>query len=227
MKLFRGTTQAPPQGSAAPAAARRLSRKSSGMGELAKTLNSEETICVLDLGSTSPANIRYCTERGHKIYSEDLLEASTDPSLAIKDSSGNTVLDSKRFVAENLVYPPSHFDVVLCWNLADYLDESLVKPVMERLWSLMKPGGVLLAFFHTKEAGPDAPCYRFHIVGTDTLEMQHIEPRNDGRKGSGANSGFRLQRVFNNRHIENLFRDFGSIKFFLARDNVREVLVVR
>jgi SAM-dependent methyltransferase len=197
------------------------------MGELAKTLNSEETICVLDLGSTSPANIRYCTERGHRIYSEDLLEASTEPSLAIKDSSGNTVLDGKRFVAENLVYPAAHFDVVLCWNLADYLDESLVEPVMERLWSLMKPGGVLLAFFHTKEAGPDAPCYRFHIVSPDTLEMQHIEPRKEGRNGSAANHGFRLQRVFNNRHIENLFRDFASIKFFLARDNVREVLVVR
>jgi hypothetical protein len=39
--------------------------------------------------------------------------------------------------------------------------------------------------------------------------------------------GFQLQRVFNNRHIENLFHDFASIKFFLARDNIREVLVVR
>ena len=83
------------------------------------------------------------------------------------------------------------------------------------------------AFFHTKEAGPDAPCYRFHIVSPDTLEMQHIEPRKEGRNGNAANHGFRLQRVFNNRHIENLFRDFASIKFFLARDNVREVLVVR
>src|SRR5205085_5446327 len=184
-------------GAITSAAARSLNRKSSGMGELAKTLNSEETICVLDLGSTSPANIRYCTERGHRIYSEDLLEASTEQSLAIKDSSGNTVLDGKRFVAENLVYPAAHFDVVLCWNLADYLDESLVKPVMERLWSLMKPGGVLLAFFHTKEAGPDAPCYRFHIVSPDTLEMQHIEPRKEGRNVNAANHGFRLQRVFN------------------------------
>jgi len=229
MKIFRGTTQAPPQGStaSASASAKRLTRKSSGLGELAKRLSSEEAVCILDLGSTSPANIRYCTERGHKIYSEDLLESSTDPSLAIKDSSGNTVLDSKRFVAENLVYPPAHFDVVLCWNLADYLDESLVKPVMERLWSLMKPGGVLLAFFHTKEAGPDAPCYRYHIVGPDILEMQHIEARRDAPKASASNPGFRLQRVFNNRHIENLFRDFGSIKFFLARDNVREVLVNR
>ena len=84
---------------------------------------------------------------------------------------------------------------------------------------------MLLAFFHTQEAGPDAPCYRYHIVGGDVLEMQHIA-RGDGKKG-GAASKFRLQRVFNNRNIENLFRDFASIKFFLARDNVREVLVVR
>jgi hypothetical protein len=57
------------------------------------------------------------------------------------------------------------------------------------------------------------------------LEMQHIEMRRDARKGE--HSGFHLQRVFNNRHIENLFRDFTSIQFFLARDNIREVLVVR
>jgi hypothetical protein len=91
---------------------------------------------------------------------------------------------------------------------------------------------VLLAFFHTRDAGPDAPCYRYHIVGNDMLEMQPIIPlREVGHGHGGAHSavsgGFRLQRVFNNRHIENLFRDFNSIKFFLARDNVREVLVVR
>ena len=54
-------------------------RRSSGLAELTKLLGSEETLCVLDLGSTSAANIRYLTERGHKIYSEDLLDASADP----------------------------------------------------------------------------------------------------------------------------------------------------
>ncbi len=232
MKLFRGSSGDP--GGPAPAqATKRLTRRSSGLAELAKVLESEETLCVLDLGNTSPANIRYFTERSHKIYSEDLLVASTDRSLLTKDEHGAAVLDGKRFLAENLVYPAALFDVVLCWNLADYMDESLVKPVVGRLWSLLKPGGMLLAFFHTREAGPDAPCYRYHIVGTDTLEMQHIEPRREVRKGptgiahTAITGGFRLQRVFNNRHIENLFRDFASIKFFLARDNVREVLVVR
>ena len=35
------------------------------------------------------------------------------------------------------------------------------------------------------------------------------------------------EQVFNNRSLEKLFHDFDSLKFFLARDNVREVLVVR
>jgi SAM-dependent methyltransferase len=210
-------------------AGERLNRRSSGLRELARLLQSEEPLCVLDLGSTSAANIRYLTERGHKTYSEDLLEASTDPELVTKAEDGQRVLDHKHFFSENLAYSTAQFDLVLCWNLADYLDETLVKPVVARLWSVMKPGAVLLAFFHTREAGPDAPCYRYHIVSPDILEMQHVRSQRDLRKrpAGGGERSFRLQRVFNNRHIENLFRDFTSIKFFLTRDNVREVLVVR
>jgi hypothetical protein len=231
MKLFRGSTD--PGQSRVAAKVARLNRRSSGLAELAKLLNSEASLCVLDLGYTSPSNIRYFTERGHKIYSEDLLVASTDPALLTKDEAGNSVPDEKQFLAANLVYPNAQFDLVLCWNMADYMEEALVKPIVGRLWSLMKPGAMLLAFFHTKEAGPDAPCYRYHVVGTDMLEMQPIDPSREGRRSptgavhNVANTHFRLQRVFNNRHIENLFRDFASIKFFLARDNVREVLVVR
>ena len=231
MRFFRSSSGPSSTISDQPPA--RLTRRSSGLGELAKLMASEEPLCILDLGYTSAANIRYLTERGHKIYSEDLLEASTDAELVTKDEQGNNVLDSKKFLDENLKFTNTQFDIVLCWNLADYMDESLVKPVVARLWSMIKPGGQLLAFFHTREAGPDAPCYRFHIVGPDTLEMQPIEPRREVRRGpTGAihtslNSNSPLQRVFNNRHIENLFRDFASIKFFLARDNVREVLVVR
>jgi SAM-dependent methyltransferase len=184
----------------------------------------------LDIGATSATNIRLFTERGHRIYSEDLLEASTDPALRSHDEQGLPVLDSKKFFEENLAYATGQFDVVFCWNLADYMDESLVKPVVARLWTVMKPGGMLLAFFHTREAGPDAPCFRYHISGKDTLEMQAISTKQGQRKESVNAAGtkpFTLQRVFNNRHIENLFRDFGSIKFFLSRDNIREVLVVR
>ena len=230
MKLFRGSSgpeTIPAQGS------QKLTRRSSGLGELSRTWQSAEGICILDLGSTSATNIRHFTERGHRIYSEDLLTASTDPELITTDETGATGLDSRKFLADNLIYPAAHFDVVLCWNLPDYLDESLVKPVVGRLWSVLKPGGMLLAFFHTRDAGPDSPCHRFHIVGDDTLEMKKIVLRREARRvptgaaQTATTDAFQLQRVFNNRHIENLFRDFASIKFFLARDNIREVLVVR
>jgi SAM-dependent methyltransferase len=228
MKLFRGTPPGPERPIRPGTGKQQLTRRSSGLAELSRHFRPEEPLCILDIGATSAANIRYFTERGQKIYSEDLLVASTDPELMTKDEEGRAILDCKRFLAENLTYPGGQFDVVLCWNLADYLDETLVKPVIARLWSTLRPGGLLLAFFHTHEAGPDSPCYRYHIVDQDTLEMNDIEMRHDARKGPvGNHRGFRLQRVFNNRHIENLFRDFASIKFFLTRDNIREVLVVR
>lgn len=193
------------------------------MAEVSRLLKSEDPMCVLDIGATSASNIRFFTERGHRIYSQDLLESSTDAAFTIKDEHGNASLDSKKFIEENLPYPNAQFDLVFCWNLADYMDESLVKPVVARLWSMMKPGALLLAFFHTREAGPDAPYYRYHITGTDVLEMHALNAKGNHRK----QHAFTLQRVFNNRHIENLFRDYASIKFFLSRDNIREVLVVR
>jgi hypothetical protein len=222
MKIFRSS----PNQTTVPEAPQKLSRRSSGVGEISRVLNSQDGLCVLDVGATSANNSRFLTGQGHKYYSEDLLRASLDPALRTEDDSGNPVVDSKKFLSENLVYPNGNFDIVLCWNLADYMEESLVKPTIDRFWSQMKAGGLLLAFFHTRDAGPDSACYRYHVSGTDVLEMQEVRFAPPGRPSSEKQSP-RLQRVFNNRHIENLFRDFASIKFFLARDNIREVLVVR
>jgi SAM-dependent methyltransferase len=222
MKFFRNSSNQATD----PAAAQKLTRRSSGMGEVSRLLNSQEALCILDMGATSASNISFFTGKGHKNYSEDLLRSSLDPALRIQDSEGNSVVDSKKFLDENLVYGNAQFDVVLCWNLPDYMEESLVKPTIDRLWSVMKPGGFLLAFFHTRDAGPDSTCYRYHVTDTDLLEMQEVKFAPPGRPASEKQSP-RLQRVFNNRHIENLFRDFASIKFFLARDAIREVLVVR
>jgi len=207
------------RGSAAPATATvelplHVARRSSGLKEFTRALAGQEGLRILDLGATSAINITRLTQFGHKVYTEDVLSASGDPGLIIATENGKPMYDVPRFLAENLQLERELLDAVLCWDIPDYMPEPFVKPMVERFHSIMKPGGILLAFFHTRDAGPDAPCYRYHVTGEDTLDLQR-GPR------------FRLQRVFNNRHIENLFRDFASLKFFLARDNVREVLVVR
>jgi SAM-dependent methyltransferase len=188
-----------------------------------RTVSGQEELCFLDLGSTSASNISVLTERGSKIYTEDLLSAASDPDMMTVGEDGNKTIDVDRFMKENLAFRGQILDAVLFWDVADYLPEPLVKPVIEKIFCAMKPGGVLLAFFHTKDAGPDSPYSRYHFVGEDALDLHPVMVRN----GGGSPSLVKLQRVFNNRHIENLFRDFSSLKFFLARDNIREVLVVR
>lgn len=182
---------------------------------------------MLDLGPTSPPNIAYFTGLGYRIYQEDVLLASRDSSLLVPGEDGRPAMDATRFIAENLVYEKEWFDAVLCWDTPDYLHADLVKPVVERIHRILKPHGLLLGFFHTKDAGADAPYHRYHIDGHDTLALQRIPAPLPGQKESGPYHHFPLQRVFNNRHIENLFHDYASIKFFLGRDNIREVLVVR
>src|SRR5512146_548435 len=220
MRFLRGAGPAPV--AAGSSAQPRVTRRSSGLNELMRDIARQQSLCILDLGPTSPTNIAHLTSLGHKVYNEDLLSASTNAAYAGRTEDGKPTVDVARFVGENLTYDKELFDAVLCWDVADYLNEALVKPVIERLHSTIKPGGVILAFFHTRDAGPDAPYYRYHIAGNASLSLQPVTARDNVRMPL-----FRLQRIFNNRHIENLFRDYASLKFFLARDNVREVLVVR
>jgi SAM-dependent methyltransferase len=213
LKFFRGSEDISVRGVGAGAKASRPSRRSSGLQEFTRLINTGEVLTILDLGPTSAANITYLTGLGHNLHSEDVLEASADPVYQTTGADGASALDVERFFKENLTFGKNKFDAALCWDIADYLPEALVKPLVDRLHTALKPGGMVLGFFHTRDAGPNAPYCRYHISGRDTLDMQAVPH-------------FRLQRVFNNRQIENLFQNYKSLKFFLARDFIREVLVV-
>ncbi len=189
-------------------------RRSTGFNEFIRAISREHGLKVLDLGSTSPANITFMTGLGHRFHQGDVLRLANDKSLVVPNGDGKTTLDVERFLRESLDFARDDFDAVMFWDLADFLPESLLAPVIERIHYAMKPGGIMLAFFHTKDVGADAPFYRYNIVAKDTLELQPVR-------------GFRLQRVFHNRQVENLFRDYSSIKFFLGRDNIREMLILR
>src|SRR5215469_5582406 len=214
MRWFGSSGDVQPKPADKTRAAQRTSRRSTGFAAFTRALRDYERVAVLDLGPTSAANIGFLTELGGRVYNEDILRASRDPVYTVRQEDGSQTLDAEKFFSENLNLPEHLLDAILCWDVPDYLHEALVKPMVERIHKILKPGGIMLAFFHTKDAGPDSPYCRYHIVNGDLLEL---EPRPD----------FRLQRIFNNRHIENLFKDFASKKFFLARDNIREVLVVR
>ena len=192
-----------------------IPRRSTGFHQFTRAILRPDGQKILDLGPTSSSNINFITGLGHRAYNEDVLMAANDSRLAIAGpEEGSTTIDVERFLAEDLQYDAESFDGVLFWDICDYLPEPLVKPVVERIYRITKPRGALLAFFHTRDAGAEAPYYRYHIKNEESLELQQ-------------GPHFPLQRVFQNRHVENLFHDYNSIKFFLGKENIREVLLVR
>jgi hypothetical protein len=198
----------------------RTTRRCTALGDFMRSLRplgigvEDEKLRILDLGPTSPANISFLTGIGLHVYSEDVLRAAREPQYKTLDENGSERIDIDRFFRENLNYAQGKFDAILAWDVLDYLPEALVVPLVERIAYVLRSHGALLAFFHTKDAGSDLPYHRYRLVQPDTVEL---DPRQD----------IRLQRIFQNRHIENMFRDFASRKFFLGRDNLREVILVR
>jgi hypothetical protein len=179
-------------------------RRSNGLREFFSHLAGSTGLRVLDLGAPSQANVNFITGLGHRIYQDDLLR---DVSRQDFTPAG--------FLERTLDYPAGLFDGVLCWDLFDVLpDPTLAQPIADRLAEITRTGGGLLMFFHTAEPATAVTAFRSQISGPDALDLT-------------ARGSYKLKRPYNNRNIENLFRGFHGLKFFLAKDGLREVLVVR
>lgn len=196
-----------------------MSRHSSGWRELLKHLQTNESLRVLDIGPTSSTNINFITGLGHSIYMANLVEDASKPEwMSVAVPGEAPVFDVERFLKTNLNFSGRTFDVVIFWDTLDYLPESLVVPLLTQLQQAMRPGGLLLAFFHSKSAtaatSADASFYRYHLTPDDTVDMK--------RAGS-----YPIRNIYNSRQIEKLLEAFASFRFFLAKDNMREVIAVR
>ncbi len=211
-KLFGGGDR---QGGARGGGAERTTRHSSGWAEMLKYLRSHESLRVLDIGPTSSTNINFITGLGHSIYMANLVEEASRPEwMAVPSPGEPATFDVDRFLAANLNFSGRTFDAVIFWDTADYLPDTLVAAMFARIHEAMQPGGRLLAFSHTKATGGETAFFRYHLTETETVEMQ-------------PGGSYPLRQVFNNRQIENFLQAFGSFRFFLAKDNLREVLATR
>ncbi|MBK5294456.1 MAG: class I SAM-dependent methyltransferase [Acidobacteriia bacterium] len=190
-------------------------RNSHGLEQFFSTLGPQPGQRVLDLGEFTQANVTYITSLGHRLYSEDLQQTldqtfgKGDPALAQSDPR-----HVQQFLDQVLQFPEEHFDAVLVWDTLERLSRPILDVVMERLFLVLRPEAPLLACFHAESREDSLPCYGFRIADGKSLQM-----RAKGRR--------KLAQSFNNRGIEKLFERFHSIKFFLTRDLLREVIVRR
>lgn len=189
-------------------------RPSRGWAEVLAFLKASDSLRVLDFGTTSPANINFLTSLGHSVYMANVVQDANKPEWKVTSADGSETYDVEGFVDSSLDFSGRDFDVILLWDTANYLPGPLVPAMFERLHGVLRPNGRMLALFHGRTEGQDAAFSRYQLTDSDQLQ---VTPAGD----------YAVQQVYQPRQIETLLEKFGSTRFFLGKDNTREVIAVR
>jgi hypothetical protein len=175
-------------------------------------IRGQSGLTLLDLGGANQQNISFITNLGHRLYSEDfvrIMEETFGADNTVDQSNAGRI---EYFLRQSLDYPESHFDGVLVWDVLEYLAPPLLHATVERLRHIVRPQSYMLALFHAEDKIEPVPHYDFRIAGVGTLQLTQHGTR-------------RPAQLFNNRGLERLFVGFESVKFFLTRERLREVIV--
>jgi hypothetical protein len=190
-------------------------RHSHGLDQFCASLEERPGLSILDLAGASQSTVSFVTNYGHRLYSDDFVH-QLDECFSEGDFYENQTNPRKvaHFLDSTLTFDEESFDGVLVWDTLQFLSAPLLQTVVDRLHRILRPGSCLLAFFHSEEKSETIPTYSYRIS-----DHRNITLAERGRR--------RPAQFFNNRSLEKLFQDFQSVKFFLTRDHLREVIVRR
>ena len=191
------------------------SRPSHGLEQFFGDFGEDSGLSILDLSGATQANVSFITSRGHRLYTDDIL-LTLDECFGGGDFFANQSDPARmsRFLDQSLDFHENQFDGALVWDTLQFLTQPLLQHTVDRLLTILKPEASLLAFFHAEEKAASIPLYGYRITDAKTL---FLAPRGDRRPA----------QFFNNRSLEKMFQRARSVKFFLTRDHLREVLVRR
>jgi hypothetical protein len=200
-----------------------VTRISNGLKEFLWNLDGLGRGTLLDLGPAWQTTLNFFIERGFRVTSDDILrdwadfqqqelagqkEAKTPEEHAERTPEAM----AKRFLEQNLQYGVGSFDALLLWDSLDYLEPLLVKQLVPHLTEMLRPGGVVLAMFHSKK--PEG-FQRYRVMDTNTLQVLSTK------------AILAAQKPLQNREIQELFGRFRTMKSFVGRDQLRESLFIK
>jgi len=189
-------------------------RQSRGLEQFFSYIDDQVGLSILDLAGLTQDNIDFVTDLGHKLYTQDFLR-SLDDTFGREDINGQAAQNRiESFLEQNLDFKENTFDGVLVWDVMQYLSPALLNATVERLHQITRPRSYLLAFFNADEKSLISPHTTFRIQSRSTLMLSQHGQRQQAQ-------------VFNNRSLEKLFSQFESVKFFLTREHLREVIIKR
>lgn len=155
---------------------------------------------VLDLGSTVGSNVEFLSQFGCKLFIEDLYAALSTRT------SGEGDLAGPQFFADFLALPDdTRFDVILAWDLFNYLHRKELAAFAEQLRRYTDSGALLFALISYHKTIPAQP-YRFkikddqHLIYDRRTPTERPSPRLAPAEVTNLLKGFRVDRSFLLKH---------------------------
>ena len=185
---------------------------SNNLKRLLQILGARPKPQLLDLGRLESHNIDWLIHKGFKVSVDDRITLLTAPAMPPLDNQKEEKKIPSPPSLEILEYAASSFDGILCWDLFDYIVMKQAQVLLSGLETILKPKGLLLAFFNFNRSTP-LPPIRYRIHGEDQLEYKPLTADTIPR------------RVYENREIQDLFSKFKLLNSCFLKNQMREVLV--
>ncbi len=181
--------------------------RSPGFGLIANHLRTEQRQLVLDLGAAATPNIDFLSQLQCKVYVENLasvLDALNAPRA--EDDSHSTPTAAEQILSDA---GDVCFDVVLAWDLLNYLTPAALGALVERLRGFSKHGTLLFALMYNSKQIPGAPVV-FKVLAEDRLHY-------------GLNdSVLRSQSPYSMSDLKKKMAGFVVERTYLLQNNIQE-----
>lgn len=157
---------------------------------------------ILDLGRPSGDNVRFFSELNCRLFISDFFDSLVREGTAARQS--RTAFT--KACARLLEFPPGTcFDLVLLWDLLNYLDLTEVGILTEHLRSHCRPGTRMIALLSIYRRIPDEP---FQFFASDPARLRYelsTEARRDSPRHKepdllGAMTHFEVETCMLLRH---------------------------
>lgn len=174
-------------------------------------LRPERRYNILDLGAAFGANVDFFSQFSRKIYIEDLYRTLTSfDFFPPEDESSYAALFEYLLPYQ----AGTRFDVILAWDLFNYLERDEYLHLTRRLSKFSYPGSLLFALISTQKHIPEKPT-NYKIINQQSLLYEK------------SSTVLRPCPRYEQTDIQHLMPRFRVTSSFVLKNGIKEYLLVR
>lgn len=167
---------------------------------------------ILDLGPARAANLEILSRFRCRLFIEDVHELAS--TLGGGETADDKAALANWFEQWAPGVSPGSIDIVIAWDIFNYLNAELCKAFIDLLMPLLKPGAYIYFLVYSQKEMSALPV-PFKIISDDRLEYQPLT------------KATRPSPRFNQTDLKKYLPQFNVVKSVLLRNGIQEYLFKR